>query len=345
MKTHPANNAARQLVVMPSWIGDALMAHPLLTRLCRAGSPVDVLASRWIAPLITRMPEVERIIDLPFAHGELALAARCRLAKRLAGANYQRAYVLPNSLKSALVPFLAKIPERVGFTGEARYGLINCRHVLDETTHPKLAERFAQLAEPPGAPLPRPLPEPRLLSSREEQAAALKALNLRNTEKRVVFCPGAEYGPAKRWPARHFAALADELMRHDYSICLIGSPKDKVTGDEIVHLCKTASPDNLCGQTSLVQAIDVIAASCFAVCNDSGLMHVAAALDRPLVALYGSSSPVFTPPLSEKARVLSLALPCSPCFKRECPRGHLDCLNGLDPQRVLEACAGLISSI
>ena len=206
-----------------------------------------------------------------------------------------------------------------------------------------MAERFAQLAEPVGAPLPRPLPFPHLDSSLEQQDATLAALNIKRPEKVAVFCPGAEYGPAKRWPTRHFASLADELASRGYAVWLLGSPKDRPVGEEIVRLSTTATPRNFCGETSLSQAIDLIAASSFVVCNDSGLMHVAAALGRPLVAVYGSSSPGFTPPLSDRATILSLNLDCSPCFKRECPLGHLDCLNKLEPARVLDACLDCLS--
>ena len=329
----------KALIVAPAWIGDTVMAQPLFMRLHQhtPGLLLDALAPRWVAPVLQRMPEIGQIIDNPFAHGELSLKARYRLARELAQAGYQRAYVLPNSLKSTLIPFLAGIPERIGFTGESRYGLINRRHSLDEIALPKMAERFAQLAETPGLPLPRPLQFPHLKSSLEQQAETLNSLALERPEKVAVFCPGAEFGPAKRWPARHFATLADELARLGYTVWLLGSPKDAVVGDEIVSLASSA-PKNLCGSTSLAQAIDLIAASTVVVCNDSGLMHVAAALDRPLVAVYGSSSPGFTPPLSERAQIISLKLECSPCFKRDCPLGHLDCLNKLEPQRVLEAC-------
>ena len=335
----------RALIVAPAWIGDTVMAQPLFMRLHEKtpGLQLDALAPRWVAPTLHRMPEIAQVIDNPFAHGELSLGARYTLARQLAKAGYQRAYILPNSLKSALIPFLAGIPERIGFTGEARYGLINRRHALDEIALPQMAERFAQLAEAPGAPLPRPLQNPRLSSSLEQQAVTLAALATfgiaARPEKIAVFCPGAEYGPAKRWPARHFAALADALHARGYAVWLLGSPKDKAVGDEIIGLATTeAKPRNLCGATSLTQAIDLIAAADFVVCNDSGLMHVAAALDRPLIAVYGSSSPGFTPPLSPHAQIISLKLECSPCFKRECPLGHLDCLNKLEPQRVLDAC-------
>ncbi|MBP6708354.1 MAG: lipopolysaccharide heptosyltransferase II [Candidatus Accumulibacter sp.] len=331
----------KALIVAPSWIGDTVLAQALFIRL-HEGTPglqLDALAPRWVAPVLERMPQVTEVVDSPFVHGELSLKARHRLARQLAQRGYQRAYVLPNSIKSALIPFLADIPERIGFVGETRYGLINLRHTLNKALLPQMAERFAQLAEVPGAPLRRPIPQPRLLASSAQRAATLAALALELPEKLAVFCPGAEYGPAKRWPPQHFAALADALAALGYAVWLLGSAKDHAIGEQVVHQAASdRRPRNLCGATSLSQAIDLLAAASFVVCNDSGLMHVAAALGRPLIAVYGSSSPGFTPPLSEQATIVTLALECSPCFKRECPLGHLDCLNKLEPQRVLEAC-------
>ncbi|MFC5302470.1 lipopolysaccharide heptosyltransferase II [Azospira restricta] len=325
----------KALIVAPSWIGDTVMAHPLFVRLHERdpGLELHALAPRWVAPVLRRMPEIAGVVDSPFGHGQLSLPARWRLARELAAQKFDRVYVLPNSLKSALIPFLAGIPQRIGFTGESRVGLINVRHTLDKVALPQMAERFAQLAEAVGAPLPRPLPLPRLASTPVQQDATLAALGLPRPPKLVVFCPGAEYGPAKRWPTRHFATLARELAARGYTVWSLGSPKDAPVGDEIAA---QGPADNLCGRTSLDQAIDLIALADFVVCNDSGLMHVAAALGRPLTALYGSSSPGFTPPLSPTAKVVSLQLDCSPCFQRECPLGHLDCLEKLDPQRVLK---------
>jgi heptosyltransferase-2 len=245
--------------------------------------------------------------------------------------------VLPNSLKSALVPFLAGIPRRVGFTGESRYGLINVRHDLDKQALPLMVERFAQLAEAPGTPPPRPIPTPRLRSTAADREKTLAALGFTRPPKLVAFCPGAEYGPAKRWPAAHFAELARRFAGAGYAVWLFGSPKDHAVAEEIVSLAPGLAR-NLCGATSLAQAVDLLALADLVVCNDSGLMHVAAALCRPLVALYGSSSPGFTPPLSGQADILSLQLDCSPCFKRECPLGHLDCLVKLTPEQVFAAC-------
>ncbi|GHU33780.1 lipopolysaccharide heptosyltransferase II [Betaproteobacteria bacterium] len=330
----------RALIVAPAWIGDAVMAQPLFMRLHQAfpGLRLDALAPPWVAPVLRRMPEIAEIIEVPFAHGELSLGKRFQLGRQLAQRNYRRAYVLPNSAKSALLPFFAGISERIGFTGEARYGLINRRHTLDKTALPRMVERFAQLAQAPGSPLVRPVERPRLASSVEQRSETLRSLGIARPQRIAAFCPGAEYGPAKRWPARHFATLADDLAERGYAIWLLGSSRDRSVGDDIIRLAVQAKPGNFCGETTLAQAIDLIAAADFIVCNDSGLMHVTAALGKPLVAVYGSSSPGFTPPLSDRATIISLKLDCSPCFKRECPLGHLDCLNKLNPQRVLEAC-------
>jgi heptosyltransferase-2 len=328
----------KALVVAPSWIGDTVMAQPLFARLHRhyPGLRLDALAPRWVAPVLQRMPEIGTVVDSPFAHGELSLRSRWRLARKIGAAGYDAAWVLPNSLKSALVPFLAGIPRRVGFTGESRYGLINVRHDLDRMALPLMVERFAQLAEAPGTS-PPPIPPPRLHSSPAEQAETLAALGLVRPPKMVAFCPGAEYGPAKRWPAAHFAGLARHFAGEGYAVWLLGSPKDRAVAEEIAGQVPGLTR-NLCGTTTLGQAIDLLALADLVVCNDSGLMHVAAAVDRPLVALYGSSSPGFTPPLSERADILSLKLDCSPCFKRECPLGHLDCLVKLTPEQVFAAC-------
>ena len=329
----------KALIVAPSWIGDTIMAQPLFARLHARypGLQLDALAPRWVAPVLQRMDEIAEVVDSPFGHGQLSLKARWRLARHLAARGYDAVYVLPNSLKSALLPFLAGIPQRVGFTGESRYGLINIRHTLDKAALPLMVERFAQLAENPGTALPKPVSYPKIRSTAANREETLFALKLERPPRIAAFCPGAEYGPAKRWPTTHFAALAKMLAAQGYAIWLFGSPKDHAVAEEIVHLAPGLCR-NLCGATSLGQAVDLLALADLVVCNDSGLMHVAAALGRPIVALYGSSSPGFTPPLSDQADIVSLNLDCSPCFKRECPLGHLDCLNKLSPERVFAAC-------
>lgn len=335
----------RILVVAPSWLGDTLIAQPLLTLLKRADpqTRIEVLAPAWSAPLLSRMEGVDAVIDNPFAHGEFNLRGRWHLGRQLRhrsasadfseAADFSRAYVLPNSWKSALVPFFAGIPRRIGYHGEARYLLLTERRPLDLARHPQLVQRYAALAFPAGAELPAELPRPHLNSSPAQQQAARHALGLPAEAIPFIFCPGAEYGPAKRWPAAHFAVLAQRLASTRSPVWLLGSDKDAALGADIAAASGGAAL-NLCGRTSIEQAIDLIATARVVVSNDSGLMHVAAALDRPLVALYGSSSPGYTPPLSPLAMILNRSLPCSPCFKRECPLGHFDCLNGLLPETV-----------
>lgn len=327
----------RILIVAPSWIGDTVAAQPLFMRL-RQKFPearIDVLAPAWVAAVLRAMPEIDGdILDNPFAHGQLRLRERWALARSLKPRGYNAAYVLPNSLKSALIPFMAGIPLRVGFTGESRYGLLNRRHTLDKSALPLQVERYAILAEAPGSALPHPLPNPRLRVDPQAVAATLAQLGLSDAPAPVVFCPGAEFGPAKRWPEMHYASLARALAAQGTPAWLLGSKKDAPVGEEIVRLSEGAAR-NLCGVTGLAQAIHLLSVARHVVTNDSGLMHVAAALDVPLTALFGSSSPGYTPPLSAHAKVISLQLECSPCFKRECPLGHLNCLKGITPERVL----------
>ncbi len=326
----------RVLVVAPSWVGDAVLAHPLLVRLKErdpAGA-IDVLAPGWALPVFRRMPQVAATLALPFGHGELRLGERRRFAKSLA--RYDQAIVLPNSFKSALVPWHAGIARRTGYRGEMRYGLLDDVRTLDPVALPLMVERFAALAQPPGEALRRPLPEPRLEVREEARRATRERLGLDRGLPVAAFAPGAEYGPAKRWPPEHFATLARELQARGFQVWLFGSGKDAEATAAIQSLAGGACVD-LAGRTSLDEAIDLLSCASHVVSNDSGLMHIAAALDRPMAALFGSSSPRFTPPLSARARVISLHLDCSPCFRRTCPLGHTNCLVQMEPARVLEA--------
>ncbi len=324
------------LIVAPSWIGDTLLAQPLLARLQRKlpGVVIDALAPGWTAPVLRRMPEISEVIDAPFGHGELKLAARWRLGRALRERSYDEAIVLPNTFKSALVPFFAGIPLRVGFAGELRYGLLSLVHKLDEKRLPLMAERYAQLAEKPGTAPKRPLPEVRLRVDGANLAAALARLGLSRAKLTAALCPGAEYGPSKRWPPRHFAALAKKLAARGHAVWLFGSPNDRDIGEEIARASEGAAV-NLCGKTDLASAIDLLSITEIVVTNDSGLMHLAAAVGRPVVALYGSSSPERTPPLTERARIVRTGIECSPCFERDCPLGHHKCMTELTPERVI----------
>lgn len=323
------------LIIGPSWVGDTMLMQPMLMRLKQRHPDclIDVLAPPWTDELLLSMPEVNEVIINPFPHGSLQLAARYQLGKQLRDVGYDQAIVLPNSLKSALVPYFAGIPLRTGFVGEMRYGLLNDARSLDKRKLPLMVERFAQLAERAGDDIPRPLPNPALAVSQADVDATLKKHGLKLDKPVAIFCPGAEYGPAKRWPVPYFAEIAQRLQKHGFSVWLVGSSKDKESADKIIALGNQACR-NLCGSTSIGEVIALLSRAELVISNDSGLMHLTAALDRPMLALFGSSSPEFTPPLSPQAEIVKLDIQCSPCFKRECPLGHFNCMTQLTPELV-----------
>lgn len=316
------------LVVAPAWVGDMIMAQALL-KFLKQNNPavvIDVLAPQYLSVLIERMPEVSQVISSPFQHGELNLRGRFALAKKLRSAAYDQAIVLPNSLKAALIPFWAKIRLRTGWCGEMRYFLLNDLRILDKKKLPLMVQRFVALGLPKGESLPDNIPMPRLMPKPDLIPPQSPVLAL---------CVGAEYGPAKRWPPQYFAELAKRQAQLGWEIWLIGGVKDQPVAAEIQQRCNDLCKD-FTGKTSLAEAIDLLSLASLVVTNDSGLMHVAAALEVPLIAIYGSSSPDFTPPLSIKAKILSLKLPCSPCFQRTCPLEHFKCMLELLPQTVIE---------
>ncbi|MCF7201093.1 lipopolysaccharide heptosyltransferase II [Pseudomonas oligotrophica] len=334
------------LIVGPSWVGDMVMAQTLFICLKRQHPQcnIDVLAPEWSRPILERMPEVRQALSFPVGHGVLDLATRRRVAQGLRG-QYQQAILLPNSLKSALVPFFAGIPRRTGWKGEMRYGLLNDLRKLDKARYPLMIERFMALAFEPGASLPQPYPHPQLRIEASSRDQALARFGLALDRPVLALCPGAEFGESKRWPAAHFAAVAERKIREGWQVWLFGSKNDHPVGEEILQrlipgLREEAS--NLAGETSLAEAIDLLSCADAVVSNDSGLMHVSAALQRPLVAVYGSTSPAFTPPLSERVEVVRLGLECSPCFDRTCRFGHNNCMRELMPEQVVEALERLV---
>jgi heptosyltransferase II len=327
------------LIVGPAWVGDMVMAQTLFKVLKeqRPDDELHVLAPAWSQPLLDRMPEISKGIVLPFGHGDFNFHARKRLGRSLVGEHYDQAILCTNSWKSALVPYFAKIPVRTSWRGECRYGLINDLRVLDKTKYPLMVERFMALAFPRKmVKLPEQTPVPAFECQAADIDAALLKYQLTRDKPILALCPGAEFGPSKRWPETYYADVARQKISEGWQVWLFGSPKDQEVAVEIQKLTNDACID-LTGKTQLPEAIDLLSIVDAGVCNDSGLMHIAAALGRPLVVPYGSTSPDFTPPLSKKVKVLRLGLECSPCFKRECPLGHHKCMTGLDSQRVLRA--------
>ncbi|WP_235365427.1 ADP-heptose--LPS heptosyltransferase RfaF [Proteus terrae] len=341
-------------VVGPSWVGDMMMSQSLYRTLkaLHPAATIDVMAPAWCRPLLEKMPEVDNAIPMPLGHGALAIGERRRLGKQLKENGYTHAYVLPNSLKSALVPFFADIPKRTGWRGEMRYGLLNDLRPLNKDAFPLMVERYVALAYDKqkvqkATDLPQPLLWPKLSVTENDIATTLSQFSLSTQRPAIGFCPGAEFGPAKRWPHYHYAALAQKLIEQGYQIFLFGSQKDKEAAEEIKQALTLEAREvcfNLAGETSLEQAVNLIASCKAVVSNDSGLMHVAAALERPLVALYGPSSPDFTPPLSHKARVIRLITGYHKVRKGDAEQGYHQSLIDIQPEKVFAELANLLST-
>ncbi|MEJ2142291.1 MAG: lipopolysaccharide heptosyltransferase II [Gammaproteobacteria bacterium] len=329
------------LVAGPAWVGDMVMAQSLFKTLGQRPHPVeiDVLAPAWSNPILARMPEIRDSINLPVAHGELGLGQRYQLGKSLRSKKYDQAIVTPRSFKAALVPFFARAKQRTGYRGEMRYGVINDMRELDKSVLRQTAQRYVALGLDSNAPQPPSVPFPSLDIDKENLHRLLDQLALNLDKPVIALMPGAEYGEAKRWPLEYYAELAGQLTQQDYHVWVMGSEKDKTAAETIG---KDNQAINLCGKTRLEDTIDLLSVCKLAVTNDSGLMHIAAAVDIPLVAIYGSSTPEYTPPLTDKARIEYLDLECSPCFKRDCPLGHTDCLKNISPGMVYNSLNNLV---
>ncbi len=342
-------SAENYLLIGPSWVGDMIMAQSLFISLkqqqpdCR----ITVLAPAWTSPLLARTPQVDDNVEVALGHGESKFLARRRIGKQLSVRRFSSAIVLPNSFKSALIPFHAGIRRRVGWRGEWRGMLLTDCRKLDEAAFPLMVQRFVALGQPAHSTAVVDCPQPRLVTVPAQRDRALEALQLDSSRPVVALCPGAEFGDAKQWPPQHYAALSEALIGRGWQVWLFGSGNDAVAAEAIqadIHKDFLAYCVNLAGRTTLAQAIDLLALADIVVSNDSGLMHVAAALNKPVVGIFGSTSPDFTPPLTERVKLLMTDIECRPCFKRRCPFGHRRCLTELAPQRVIEAVLQLSQS-
>jgi len=328
------------LILGPAWVGDMVLAQSLF-KILKQRNPnvqIDVAAPAWTLPLLERMPEVSAKIALPFKHGELAFFERIKFGKSLKNKGYSQAVILTNSFKSALLPWAAGIKKRTGFLGEMRVGLINDIRPLDKTKLKKTVERFVTLGLNRKESLPEAIPNPQLSSSLQTAWILAHSLGILETKSKILgLCPGAEYGEAKRWPAKYYAEVANHALKNGWQVLLFGSDKDVQVTSQINQLTQNKCVD-LAGKTKLGEAIDVMSLCDTVISNDSGLMHVAAALDKELIAIFGSSNPYHTPPMSPNAVIEYLGLTCSPCFKRECPlvgADYLKCLTHIKPQTVI----------
>lgn len=326
------------LIVGPSWIGDMVMAHSLFKLLCNIDKHVEitVLAPAWSRALLERMPEVKRSIELPFAHGELKIRQRRKFARQLKG-QFDTVIILPNSFKSALIPFFAGISERIGWQGEFRNLLLTDCRKLEPTSYPLMVQRFIALGLEAGVELDFEIPKPKLVSNRRDAIRTVESLGLNYTKRVLIICPGAEFGESKQWPESHYARLCKLAIQDNWQVWIIGSDKDRLVARKIRRQLEVKIKDScsdITGQTSLGQAIDLMSLASMVVSNDSGLMHIAAAVGSPVVALYGSTSPDFTPPLAERVKSVTTEISCRPCFQRSCPLGHKRCLTEISADRV-----------
>jgi heptosyltransferase-2 len=353
----------RVLLIAPQWIGDAVMAQPLVALLAARGDRITALGLPSVAPVLCAMPGVAEVIEAPFAHGKLDFKLRRRLAAQLRQQQFERAYVLGNNLKARLVPWLARIPRRIGHVGEARGLLLtdilksdsphgkprpheplalsplSCRIPADKpSTRPDMRQHYAALARVATDAPDLPIPEPTL--SIPSQTASKTRQQFGLPERWIALCPGAEYGPAKQWPLAHYTALVTLAQQAGYGVAVLGAPRDAAAGDAIAAQAPGAL--NLCGTTRLGEAIALLASSSGVVSNDSGLMHIAAALERPTIGVYGSTDPRHTPPAAHRSATFWLHLDCSPCFQRACPLGHLNCLQQIAPETVWRALTRLM---
>lgn len=351
------HSAQKILIIGPSWVGDMVMSQTLFTLLKQRDPEIiiDVLAPAWSQALLARMPEIHEALISPFDHGQLRLYQRYLLGKQLRERHYDQVIILPNSFKSALIPFWAHIPKRTAWRGEFPRGLLlNDARTLNKIKLPLMIQRFAALGLPPNTELPSQLPYPHLVVSENALNASLEKYSLKVPSPTrggrlgrgnpiLALAPGAEFGPSKRWPAHYFAQVAEAKLAEGWDVWLFGSPKDEAIASQIQQYIQNKAV-NFVGKTSLSEAVDLMSLATVVLSNDSGLMHIAAALNRPLVAIYGSTSPKFTPPLGDKVKILNLNLPCSPCFKRDCPLGHWRCMLDLKPTWVLTQLNELLAS-
>ena len=326
------------LIVGPSWVGDSVISQSLLKEILLKSkeAEIDVLSPEWTRNIFSRMDEVSKTIKLPFSHGEIKLKERVDLGKELKRKNYDQAIVLPNSLKSALVPYFSEIPIRTGWRGEMRYFLLNDMRILDKNIFPRMVDRFVALAFKKNEDLPLSIPYPSLKTDKENLDLLRVNFKIDLTSPLICLCPGAEFGPAKRWPTKYYSKVANEYLKKNWQVILLGSMNDVRIGKEIKgNINKESGFLNLIGQTKLVDTIDILSSANLVLTNDSGLMHIAASVDTPLVALYGPTSPEFTPPLSNRVKVIKNNEGFTKLRSGDLEDGYHQSLKDIKPEEVL----------
>ena len=334
------------LIVGPSWVGDSVMAQSLYKRIKKEepSSKIDVIAPAWSLSLLDRMPEVDKKIASPFSHGDIKIYERYKLGKKLKEESYDRSIVLTNSLKSALVPFFADIKGRTGWLGELRYGLINDIRASKKLKKSLMVEKFSALSLSKEMFSLENLSLPKLEFDPTNLTSLLEKNLIEKEIPTLALCPGAEFGPSKRWPSGYYSEIAKTYVSLGWNVFCIGSKNDENIGVEIENtnnLSREKNFINLIGKTSLLDAIDLLAYTKKVVTNDSGLMHIAAAVGTPLVALYGPSSPEYTPPLTDKKQILRKMDGYKKVRYGTSEKGYHQSLVDISPEEVLIALEAL----
>ncbi len=331
----------RLLVRATNWIGDAVMTTPAV-RAIRENFPraeISLLAKPWVVPVFQNSPHVDRIVVYEAKGRHRGTGGRLRLARDLRRHRFDAAILLQNAIEAALITWLAGIPLRVGFDTDGRRLLLT--HPVHRTRQVKTIHQTGYyLAMLAGAGLHIGSAELFLQLGADDRRRAARRLaqwDISKNKKLIGINPSATFGPTKQWFPERFAALADRLQAtYDAVVAIFGGPGDRVLGDRIAAAMRRP-PIDLCGRTGLGEAMALIAACHLFITNDSGLMHVAAALDVPLVAIFGSTNPVTTGPFSTNSRVVKSAVDCAPCLKPQCPLGHMNCMRDITVDMVFAA--------
>ena len=320
------------LIIAPAWIGDLVMSAVLIKALKNnQNNSIDILVNSNLLSLANQIPGIRKVISSETTHGRLSLIYRIKKGLSLRSEQYDECFILTNSYKSAIIPLIARIKKRISYLGELRYGLIN---IIKKPINRNfgMVNRYLNLID------------------QKQTDTAYPVFNIKTNKelifnkfqfegKYIVFCPDAEYGPAKRWPTHKWLHLANKLSQ-SYKVIIIGLD---ISISEEFRPLESDKIINLIGKTNLVEVMEIIALSEGVISNDSGLMHISASFEKKIIALYGSSSPTYTPPLisKEKRDIFYKNLDCSPCFKRVCPLGHTKCLNDIKVDEVKESATKL----
>ena len=328
----------KTLIIGPNWLGDIILSIPLLKSLRSKGHHITYMAPKSYQPIINKIKEIDLFIPTSFTSGKLEFRKRRVLGHSLRQ-TFDQSYILPNSWKSAHIAYAAKIPHRAGFLGEVRWGMLT--HIHRKPLDPLIstAQKFLSLS---GASL-TPEYYPQLQINNEQQQKLINTYGLNPHKKILALCPGAIFGPSKRWPLYHFISLTTFFPTHEWDIYLFGGPLEKNLADEFSSRCPREFY-NFVGKLSLDEMTDLLSLASVSVTNDSGLLHVSAALNLKIVALYGSTHPKIAPPLCKHHRIHYLNLPCQPCKKRICPLSHLKCLHDVTAEEVYQSIEQLLET-